>query len=154
MTLHASAVATLTLWRAPSPAQAEHRARFLSHLAAHDDGLARSCFPEHLTAGAIVVSPDGDRVLLNHHRKADAWLAFGGHLEPEDHSLSAGARRELREESGLTEFELGYVQHFRRFALRGSGRVDTKGVVGAGLTLSFSVGRDELDGGDDARPAE
>ena len=108
MSLHASAVATLTVWPAPSPTQAEHRARFLSHLAAHEDGLAKSCFPEHLTAGAIVVSPDGDRVLLNHHRKADAWLAFGGHLEPEDHSLSAGARRELREESGLTEFELDH----------------------------------------------
>ena len=66
---------------------------------------------------------------------------------------SLGDRADLRLEvehgarSGLTEFELGYVQHFRRFALRGSGRVDTKGVVGAGLTLSFSVGRDELDGG-------
>ena len=106
MSLHASAVATLTVWPAPSPAQAEHRARFLSHLAAHEDGLAKSCFPEHLTAGAIVVSPDGDRVLLNPHRKADAWLAFGGHLEPEDHSLSAGARRELLEESGLTAFVL------------------------------------------------
>jgi ADP-ribose pyrophosphatase YjhB (NUDIX family) len=47
-------------------------------------------------------------VLLNHHRKADAWLAFGGHLEPEDHSLSAGARRELLEESGLTEIELDH----------------------------------------------
>lgn len=106
--LHASAVATLTVWSPPSPAQAAHRDRFLAHLAAHEDGLAKSCFPEHLTAGAIVVSPDGDRVLLNHHRKADAWLAFGGHLEPEDHSLSAAARRELLEESGLTDVKLDY----------------------------------------------
>ena len=106
--LHASAVATLTVWPAPSPAQAEHRARFLAHLAAHEDGLSKACFPDHLTAGAIVVSPDARAVLLNHHRKADAWLAFGGHLEPEDHSLSAGARRELLEESGLTEFELDH----------------------------------------------
>ena len=106
--LHASAVATLTIWVPPSPAQAEHRGRFLDHLATHEDGLAKACFPEHLTAGAIVVSPDGRQVLLNHHRKADAWLAFGGHLEPEDHSLSAGARRELLEESGLVDFELDH----------------------------------------------
>jgi 8-oxo-dGTP pyrophosphatase MutT (NUDIX family) len=105
---HASAVATLTVWPAPSPAQAELRARFLAHLDAHDDGLAKSCFPDHLTAGAIVVSSDGEQVLLNHHRKADAWLAFGGHLEPEDGSLAAGARRELEEESGLTDFELDH----------------------------------------------
>jgi len=66
---------------------------------------------------------------------------------------SLGDRADLRLEvehsarAGITEFELGYVQHFRRFALRGSGRADTNGTVGAGLTLSFSLGRDELDGG-------
>jgi len=44
-------------------------------------------------------------VLLNHHRKAGAWLAFGGHLEPADASLADGARRELVEESGLATFD-------------------------------------------------
>lgn len=101
-TRHASAVAVLTGWAAPSPGQAALRDRFLAHLGAHPDGLAKACFPDHLTAGAIVVSPAADAVLLNHHRKADAWLAFGGHLEPGDASLADGARRELVEESGLT----------------------------------------------------
>ncbi|MBC2933954.1 NUDIX hydrolase [Nocardioides sp. zg-1228] len=104
--LHATAVATLTGWVAPTPGQDALRRRFLAHLAAHPDGLAKACFPDHLTAGAIVVSPDGGRVLLNHHRKADAWLAFGGHLEPGDASLADGARRELVEESGLASFDL------------------------------------------------
>ncbi len=103
--LHASAVATLSGWVAPTPAQGALRDRYLSHLAAHPDGLAKACFPDHLTAGAIVVSPDAGAVLLNHHRKADAWLAFGGHLEPGDTSLAGGARRELVEESGLTSFD-------------------------------------------------
>ncbi|NPD05650.1 NUDIX domain-containing protein [Nocardioides sp. zg-1308] len=102
--LHARAVAALTGWAPPSVDQAALRDRFLAHLAAHPDGLAKACFPDHLTAGAIVVSPDGDAVLLNHHRKADAWLAFGGHLEPGDGSLADGARRELVEESGLASF--------------------------------------------------
>ena len=104
--LHASAVATLTGWHAPSPAQATLRDRYVAHLAAHPDGLSKPCFPDHLTAGAIVVSSRGDAVLLNHHRKADAWLAFGGHLEDGDASLADGARRELVEESGLTRFDL------------------------------------------------
>lgn len=106
MTLHASAVATLRDWRAPSPGQEALRERYLTHLAAHPDGLAKHCFPDHLTAGAIVVSPRGDAVLLNHHRKAGAWLAFGGHLEADDASLVDGARRELVEESGLDRFDL------------------------------------------------
>ncbi len=103
--LHASAVATLADWDAPSAAQSALRDRYLAHLAEHPDGLSKPCFPDHLTAGAIVVSPRGDAVLLNHHRKADAWLAFGGHLEAADASLADGARRELVEESGLTTFD-------------------------------------------------
>ncbi|KRE95277.1 NUDIX hydrolase [Nocardioides sp. Soil774] len=104
--LHASATSVLAGWTPRSPEQAALRDRFLTHLAAHPDGLAKACFPDHLTAGAIVVSPRADAVLLNHHRKADAWLAFGGHLEPGDASLVDGARRELVEESGLSAFEL------------------------------------------------
>lgn len=103
---HASALRTLTAWQPPTTEQARLRERYVAHLRAHPDGLAKACFPDHLTAGAIVVSPTGDAVLLNHHRKAGAWLAFGGHLEPGDASLAEGARRELVEESGLTEFDL------------------------------------------------
>ena len=101
--LHADALATLSGWTPPTPEQEQLRERYVAHLRTRPDGLERSCFPDHLTAGAIVVSPSGDQVLLNHHRKADAWLAFGGHLEPGDVSLAAAARRELREESGLAD---------------------------------------------------
>lgn len=45
------------------------------------------------------------------------------------------------------EYSLGYVHQFRRFALRGEGRVDNRGNVGFGLTLAFSVGADPVDGG-------
>jgi 8-oxo-dGTP pyrophosphatase MutT (NUDIX family) len=103
--LHARAVDTLTRWSAPTDEQDALRRRYLDHLVAHPDGLARACFPDHLTAGVIVVSPAADAVLLNHHRKAGAWLAFGGHLEPGDASLADGARRELVEESGLASFD-------------------------------------------------
>jgi 8-oxo-dGTP pyrophosphatase MutT (NUDIX family) len=40
-------------------------------------------------------------VLLNLHRKARRWFAFGGHLEPGDASLADAALREGTEESGL-----------------------------------------------------
>ncbi len=103
---HSGALEQLERWVPPTERDARLRARYVEHLRAHPDGLLKPCFPEHLTAGAIVVSPDGDAVLLNHHRKADAWLAFGGHIEPDDASLAAAALRELAEESGLTSSDL------------------------------------------------
>ncbi len=100
--LHNDALAVLRAWRPPTTSQAELRDRYVAHLEAHPDGMRRSCLPDHLTAGMVVLSADGDRVLLNLHRKARRWFAFGGHCEPGDATLAGAALREAREESGLT----------------------------------------------------
>ncbi len=52
-----------------------------------------------------------------------------------------------RGRNDVTAFELGYIRHFRRFSLRGSATADTRGGIGANLSLSFSFGPDPLDGG-------
>jgi 8-oxo-dGTP pyrophosphatase MutT (NUDIX family) len=106
VSLHADALQTLRGWAAPSADQETLRARYVTHLEAHPDGLRRSCFPDHLTAGTIVLSPDGEQVLLNLHGKARRWLAFGGHCEPGDTTLADAALREAREESGLDDLAL------------------------------------------------
>lgn len=64
------------------------------------DCFERSSFPAHFTGGALVVSADGKRALLNHHRKLDKWLAFGGHCDG-DADLLRVALREALEESGI-----------------------------------------------------
>jgi 8-oxo-dGTP pyrophosphatase MutT (NUDIX family) len=99
--LHADALDVLTGWAAPSPAQEGLRATYVRHLGEHPDGVWRSCFPDHLTAGALVLSHDRSRVLLNLHRKARRWFHFGGHLEASDATLAGAALREASEESGL-----------------------------------------------------
>lgn len=106
MTLHADALETLTSWRAPDAGQEALRARYVDHLRAHSDGLDRSCFPDHVTAGVVVLSPDLGRVLLNHHRKAGIWIHFGGHCEAGDTTLAGSALREGMEESGLPGLDL------------------------------------------------
>ena len=77
--LHRDAVASLTAWTPPSPAQAGLRERYLTHLTEHDDGMTRGSYPDHLTASTLVLSADGDRVLLTLHAKARQWFQFGGH---------------------------------------------------------------------------
>lgn len=54
----------------------------------------------HFTGSAWLVSRDGRRVLLTHHRKLDRWLQLGGHADG-DVDLRAVALKEAEEESGL-----------------------------------------------------
>lgn len=101
MNAHERAVAILREWAPPTPEQSLLRDEYLRHLQASADGLQKSCFPTHLTAGVLVTSRERDRVLLNLHGKAQRWFAFGGHIEPSDRDLVASAHREGTEESGI-----------------------------------------------------
>jgi 8-oxo-dGTP pyrophosphatase MutT (NUDIX family) len=88
-------------WQAPDAEQETLRAAYAEHLDRHPDGLWRSCFPAHLTAGALVLSDDRRQVLLDLHAKARRWFHFGGHLEDTDTTLAGAALREATEESGV-----------------------------------------------------
>ncbi len=67
--------------------------------------MDRSTQPAHLTASAIAVNPAATRVLLHHHKKADAWLQFGGHIDLGETIVQA-ALRETVEESGISQVAL------------------------------------------------
>ncbi|WP_413626628.1 NUDIX hydrolase [Luteibacter sp. Lutesp34] len=54
----------------------------------------------HFTASAWLVSEDGERALLMHHRKLGRWLQPGGHADG-DADLPGVALREAGEETGL-----------------------------------------------------
>jgi 8-oxo-dGTP pyrophosphatase MutT (NUDIX family) len=72
-----------------------------------DDPFARDHFvPGHFTASAFVLSPNEDAMLLIHHAKLHRWLQPGGHVEPDDASLLAAARREVTEEVGIMDATL------------------------------------------------
>ena len=64
-----------------------------------DNCYSRTNKKGHITAGALLMSDDGD-VLINHHKILDLWLLFGGHSDGNSNSLEV-AKREVKEESGL-----------------------------------------------------
>ncbi|KRC54746.1 MULTISPECIES: NUDIX hydrolase [unclassified Nocardioides] len=100
--LHTDALRVLADWRAPDAAEEALRVRYVRHLESTPDGMWRASYPDHVTAGTLVIDATGDNVLLNLHRKAGRWFHFGGHAEEADATLAAVALREAHEESGLT----------------------------------------------------
>lgn len=104
--LHDDALALLRAWTPPDAAQDQVRRRYVAHLEAHPDGLSRTCFPDHLTASALILSADGEHVLLTLHAKAGAWFQMGGHCEDTDATLAGAAVREAVEESGVPDLVL------------------------------------------------
>lgn len=83
------------------PEESAATERIRSLVQQHEDCFLRTCRPGHITGSAWVVSADGERHLLLHHRKLDKWLQPGGHADGED-DVAQVALREAAEESGLT----------------------------------------------------
>lgn len=65
------------------------------------DAFERSNQSGHFTGSCWLVSADGSRVLLMHHRKLDRWLQPGGHADG-DADLARVALREAHEETGVS----------------------------------------------------
>jgi 8-oxo-dGTP pyrophosphatase MutT (NUDIX family) len=79
--------------------------RFTAFVAAHERCFERALqTPGHVTGSAWIVAPEGDAVLLTHHRKLDLWVQLGGHADGDPDPLAV-ARREGLEESGLPALE-------------------------------------------------
>jgi len=84
------------------PERAAVVAQFANFVRRRPDAARRELPEGHLTGSAWLVSADGQRVLLTHHRKLGMWLQLGGHADG-DADLARVALREAEEESGLSD---------------------------------------------------
>jgi 8-oxo-dGTP pyrophosphatase MutT (NUDIX family) len=107
--------------------------------------FARERLAGHFTGAAWLVSADGGRALLTHHRKLDRWLQPGGHADG-DSDLRRVALREAGEESGLTglsiepdifDLDRHWIPDYR--GIPGHWHYDVRYVVRAGRQESFMV---------------
>ena len=86
--------------------EAADLSEILAFVARHGNPFDRQLSEGHLTGSAVVVSADGGRVLLLHHRKLGRWLQPGGHAEPGEADGARVALREAREETGIEDLVL------------------------------------------------
>jgi 8-oxo-dGTP pyrophosphatase MutT (NUDIX family) len=106
VSLHADATSVLAGWQPPNREQDELRRAYLEFLATHDDAMSRTCSAGHLTASALIIDVEGERMLLTLHGKAGRWFQTGGHCEPGDTTIGRAALREAVEESGIDNLRL------------------------------------------------
>ncbi|GGB99422.1 NUDIX hydrolase [Cellulomonas carbonis] len=103
----ADLTATLATWSPAARHQVALRDQYLAFLAANGpSALRRDGGPEHVTASCFVLTPDLSHVLLSLHRKGGFWVQLGGHLEPDDASVSDAAHREAAEEGGVDALDV------------------------------------------------
>ena len=101
MSVRESAIAMLSNWEPPDPAQDSLRHAVLAFVNARSDACRRECVPGHVTASALVVDHSGSQVLLTLHPRLGRWVQLGGHCDDEDTDVLAAALREATEESGI-----------------------------------------------------
>lgn len=100
--------ASQEFWTASGFAEQDQWTSYSQICRSHPQSFQRTDRPGHFTGSAMVVSLDGQKVLLTHHRKLQKWLQLGGHADG-NADLFDVAKREVQEESGLLDIELAQI---------------------------------------------
>ncbi|MGH3415970.1 MAG: NUDIX hydrolase [Actinocrinis sp.] len=101
MAIHLEKITTIVDgYLAVHPEDRDALAPLIEALGKGFDFTSRRRYPAHITAGVVLLDGEG-RMLQIHHRRLGRWLNPGGHVEPEDKSLTGTALRELAEECGI-----------------------------------------------------
>lgn len=123
-------------------------AQFDAFLHTQADVFSRSNRSGHFTGSSWLVSADGTRVLLMHHRKLDRWLQPGGHADG-DPELVRVALREAQEETGVAGLHVeGDIFDIDRHRIPARGdepehwHYDVRYVVRAGADERFAVNQE------------
>ena len=120
---------------------------------AAEGGIAyrRERLAGHFTASSWLVSADGRRTLLTHHRKLGRWLQPGGHADG-DQDLAQVALKEAEEESGLAgltvepeiyDLDRHWIPEHK--GVPGHWHYDVRFVVYAGDSEDFAISDESLD---------
>ncbi|HQA02403.1 MAG TPA: NUDIX hydrolase [Thermomonas sp.] len=149
--MDAELASALTTYAARWPQEAATVALFHTLLEDAENPFLRERLAGHFTASCWLVSADGARVLLTHHRKLGLWLQLGGHADGQ-RDLSAAALREAEEESGLTGlrvepaiFDLDRHRIPIHKTVPEHWHYDVRFIVRAGTDEAYTISEESLD---------
>ena len=134
------------------PSEEASVALFLELLGEGAEAFRRERLAGHFTSGAWLVSADGARLLMTHHRKLERWLQLGGHADG-DTDMARVALKEAQEESGLpglsvdgdSIFDLDRHWIPERKDVPGHWHYDVRYLVRAGVDERFVVSAESHD---------
>ena len=112
------------------------KALILQQLSA-ENILTRKNHLAHLTVSAWIVSPDYQKVLMAYHNIYQSYAWLGGHLDGNADIVSV-IKKEIQEESGLSEFQLIENQLFSLEVLTVDGHVKNGEYVSSHLHLNLT----------------
>lgn len=102
-----------------------------------DNILTRKNHLAHLTVSAWIVSPDYQKVLMAYHNIYQSYAWLGGHLDGNADIVSV-IKKEIQEESGLSEFQLIDDQLFSLEVLTVDGHIKNGEYVSSHLHLNLT----------------
>lgn len=70
-----------------------------------DFAYSRECLPAHMATIVWIVNPQRTKVLMGYHNLYKTFTWFGGHADG-DKNLLENARKELEEETGISDFKV------------------------------------------------
>lgn len=59
----------------------------------------------------VIIKSSTDKILILKFHEGDVWMFPGGRMENTDSTLEDGLKREIQEETGITNFEIGDMFH-------------------------------------------
>ena len=97
-------LSALKTYRTEFEEEKKSLAELITFIEQNANCFERSNLKGHITGSAWLLSPDGQKVLLTHHKKLNRWLQPGGHSDGDADTLHV-ALREAMEESGIEQID-------------------------------------------------
>lgn len=89
------------------PLEKERQSYFLNYLKKHNSNeiIDWNNFAGHIVASGFIYAKEEEKFLVLYHKDMKMFLYPGGHVDSSDLNILTAAKREVKEETGLSDFK-------------------------------------------------